>query len=1187
MRRFLVVGCGGTGGKTLAYMMDQLTAELHEHDINKIPAGWQFVNVDVPLASEKGPEGLGDVPAQGGSYVPTGQGQGVGYYVVDDGVSAKLGSVQDGLAAIGSWAPKEPRQVSVPISAGAGQYRAVGRMIALSKLLPIRESLQGALTKLSARDVVEPQMHDAVRAMPELGKFDFAEDPIVIVVSSMAGGAGASMAIDVCRLLAELPGVNPDLIGVFMAAADVFDELPPGDRKGVRANSLAMYGEIVAAQAGAAQEHDLGVMQKLGVPLNRRAVRPFQRVFPVGTKSGMGRTPFGDQKMLTIYRGIGHGLASMMASGSASDQLVSYSFGNPPTSGRREYLGWGLGLEGTRLPWGSFGFARLSLGRERYREYAAQRLARASADRLLDGHLRDSTATPAEQIAQILSVEWPRILQQVGLPDTSTNPQNAVRDWFRSSAYRHDEAMVQARSLAEAQLRGLPEPQPGNAPQDWLGSYQRQFAQRQSAVRDAVDQAALSWSYRWQQGFAQRVYGAVENALGSYGIPYALEVVRQLEAHAGTAVAQTLGQLSGRLDPGWVGIPQGAAAQVGKIRGAISNAQAVLKTMTDAFVELFRDALGDKTAGLLSRILEESKGGLFDPLKQALENALEGLQAARDSADSHKGLAVLATDLYGAWPSDTDKQVPSRFGQAQNEILLTPIDDFMRQYAADLIAAVGPTESGGLSVAVQIASSNVIRGQWEADGSPPGGLVTVDTGWWPRALPVHPDTGAAVVPVTAQVAVNVEPAELLQRARGFVSRTNWSFSNFFRESLKSWVQAAGQTDLERKRRADALVSRFRETLAMAQPLGSVNRQAVPATDDGGASAQYSYNFSEVPFKLEPALADELANILSSSTDIEQTTVGRFEAALSDDNVTRLDVFGNYGKYSPLVYDSVLEPVAAEWGGLGAAARREFWQWRRARPLPASLPMGDVERRAMVAGWYIGHMTGRLRVPAQEDIVRLPVSIWDAQKTAWTDFPYPMLTPPDTPGFETYDLLPAVLESVLLAHAKALQDPLFSSLRPYLLLRALFDDAEADPAQGLARVAWERNIAAWLLNGVTGTGRPSGVPGAAGAADIEARVECTVAWLTQVRDFAADFLPSGKGAFSAISRRDQAAKTPLFHDIAPDVHAQAGLLIDCVRKAAEAARRPEPSAVGSPASESAQPVVAETSFEAPKFDGGAI
>ena len=63
MRRFLVVGCCGSGGATLAFIMDQLRSELHAAGIDKLLAGWQFVQIDVPSAPETGPEGLANVPA--------------------------------------------------------------------------------------------------------------------------------------------------------------------------------------------------------------------------------------------------------------------------------------------------------------------------------------------------------------------------------------------------------------------------------------------------------------------------------------------------------------------------------------------------------------------------------------------------------------------------------------------------------------------------------------------------------------------------------------------------------------------------------------------------------------------------------------------------------------------------------------------------------------------------------------------------------------------------------------------------------------------------------------------------------------------------------------------------------------------------------------------------------------------
>lgn len=70
----------------------------------------------------------------------------------------------------------------------------------------------------------------------------------------MAGGAGASMALDICRLLTLVTGLDPKLMGVFMVTPDIFESLPESARIGVRANALAMLGEIVASQSGAARE---------------------------------------------------------------------------------------------------------------------------------------------------------------------------------------------------------------------------------------------------------------------------------------------------------------------------------------------------------------------------------------------------------------------------------------------------------------------------------------------------------------------------------------------------------------------------------------------------------------------------------------------------------------------------------------------------------------------------------------------------------------------------------------------------------------------------------------------------------------------------------------------------------------------------------------------------------------------
>ncbi|OOK64200.1 hypothetical protein BZL30_9181 [Mycobacterium kansasii] len=130
MRRFLIVGCGGSGGATLAYMMDQLRSELHAAGIESLLPGWQFVVIDVPSGAEDGPEGLSNVPAQGGTYIGCARRQ----QLRDPGRGAFAAPGRQCCAGyhrhLGAAPPEE---VTNPISTGAGQYRAIGRMIVLSK----------------------------------------------------------------------------------------------------------------------------------------------------------------------------------------------------------------------------------------------------------------------------------------------------------------------------------------------------------------------------------------------------------------------------------------------------------------------------------------------------------------------------------------------------------------------------------------------------------------------------------------------------------------------------------------------------------------------------------------------------------------------------------------------------------------------------------------------------------------------------------------------------------------------------------------------------------------------------------------------------------------------------------------------------------------------------------------------
>ncbi|MDN5726544.1 MAG: hypothetical protein L0G99_11525, partial [Propionibacteriales bacterium] len=273
--------------------------------------------------------------------------------------------------------------------------------------------------------------------------------------------------------------------------------------------------------------------------------------------------------------------------------------------------------------------------------------------------------------------------------------------------------------------------------------------------------------------------------------------------------------------------------------------------------------------------------------------------------------------------------------------------------------------------------------------------------------------------------------------------------------------------------------------------------------------------------------------------------------------------GSYPLYSPLAFESVLKPVGIQWGSTPPAGRSGFWTHRRSRPLNASLPMGDAERRAMVAGWFLGQVLGEIRIP--DSPYNRPVEIWDREIGNWAGFPYPMLTPPS--AFKaTYDWLPAVLESILLAQTQIHEAPVMASLRPYILLREVYDSNPLGQSTGILDREAVKRLQEWLPEGKTASGLPPRIPKIAQAQTMDERVESAKEWLEVIRGLAGvHFMAPGRdgakggGSFSDISTRDQASQTPIFRDLAPDIHVMAGELIKLVDEAKRRVEAGEPPA----------------------------
>jgi hypothetical protein len=215
-------------------------------------------------------------------------------------------------------------------------------------------------------------------------------------------------------------------------------------------------------------------------------------------------------------------------------------------------------------------------------------------------------------------------------------------------------------------------------------------------------------------------------------------------------------------------------------------------------------------------------------------------------------------------------------------------------------------------------------------------------------------------------------------------------------------------------------------------------------------------------------------------------------------------------------------------------------------------MTEEERRAMAAGWFLGQILGRIQIP--EPPFSEPVRIYDPANRQWLAFPSPLLTP-QSEFRAPYDWLPAVLEGSLLAIAQSHEPPVMRSLRPYSLLREIFDAHTQGPASGIVERSADMLARQFLQSGPEPGLTPRDAAIAA-AATPEERLAAVEDWLGKVRSTAAQLLPADApgvvpSAFTTIANRTTAAKTPYFRDLAPDVFWAADTLINLLQRQASA------------------------------------
>ncbi|MBU2076224.1 MAG: tubulin-like doman-containing protein [Actinobacteria bacterium] len=1041
LRPFILIGVGGSGGKTLRIVRHEL--ERHLSAIGwqgALPVGWQFLHVDVPSVADGDDP---DLPRQlpHSDYVGL-VSPGVNYQNID--LSLAEGPRSDRADAIAGWRPLSD-QVTVPVGQGAGQFRALGRMIALANLARVKRSIDESIRNVGGQQV-NAQLQQLTRLMGGEPS-PVHKTPVAVVVSSIAGGSGAGAIIDVADVL-RLSGEEwaKESMGI-LYAPDVFDYLPEARRRGVRPNALATLSELTAGywnKEGFSPE-SVVLLENSGAAVGRTSRQGPRTPFLVGSRNDA--VTYRSQN--DIYQAMGRSLASWMTSVVLQDRLDAYVSGNWASTAISVRDELPLKTPEMETPFTAMGSARVSLGRDRFREWAGQRLARLCVESLLERHM-ESVAPGDDRSSQLVADEvaddrFPVFLANSGLNER-TEHFNDILDALRPLDATERFDALSAR-LYGAVVQGHEKPLPRS---EWHRMIVR-------GVKDEVDREVESFEVgmwararAWRDDVQVRLREVAATALAREGYEVTHRLLGKLRNELTSVRTELIGEATRQRNYGdQVSETVNTVLSKGGDNALPAHSQFVKEAVRQAAyaVEYLAEAkLRDFVVAILPDLVENAVAPLCDEVRRAGEHLkVEAVPSGgRPSA-------------IASWPREGI--IPSVLRPAANELLLESPETFERALGDLVVRSVPEGDRMTAAEALRVAVREIVTGR-DASAQADSALVRPMTSWVPQAPEFHIELSA---PSRAGYRVDMSSDDLLARAFAWLDRPGTSASRFVHESLNSYLSPDNVEPAEHHGRLERFEQQLAASVDAAQPLVGIKKSVLVAVHQRD-TVESEIFFSEFPVSLESPGGQVIKSVLSAKGAWSDQLVKNFV----DTERASIDAFTVLTEpYEPVVFDSLMKPIAEEWGNRSKTAdgREEFWRWRRARPLPEFIPVAPSVRKAMVRGWFTAAILQQLVLDPTESSIFVPSPQAGVPGTQMP-FPSPLLA---TTVTAPYEYLPIVLESLTMALVDVNVSATLDPVKPYTRLRRLGESGagELDSYQVV-----NSELADWIRTASLAAGAPT-------------------------------------------------------------------------------------------------------------------
>ena len=1080
-RRVVFIGLGGSGGKTLRFIKRDLRHWLTEHDwpeSREIPDGFQFLHIDTPTVQD-------GVSMGGAEMLPDKEylglvGPGVNFQNVVNQLDNKIG-IKEEFAA---WRVAPP--LNVPIATGAGAYRAVGRTIALAYMDQIKSGIRGLLNRASSPKSVSDltELWKKVHGNNPSGQ---AADPIVVVVSSLAGGTGAGLLMDVFDVVRSLESWGDSSFGI-LYTPEVFASIGGGLMGGVQPNSLAAISEILngcywhgvqkghdasseLTEIGLKQPKTLQVAGVVGAIARSGPAYPFL----VGSKNA-ANVHFTSDKQ--VFETIGSALVAWCVDEVVQDNLIAFTMANWDTkssinvSQNDLVINRGANSEQGMPAFNALGCARVSVGTRYLERYSAQRIARDALTYMAGYHMESDEArgyatrlntNKPEEIAHAIAEDkllW--FLIKIGLNERGADANDVV-DALRPREWEALEGAAIGVATQLSQLSGK------QSAQEHLDA----IIPAVQTATDDLDRAARPLIERnvkeWTETTPVKVISAIEEAIANYGFEVTIKLleltISYLKHPTEGVCAELMGENEHKKYSQWAEATQWSAqahAVLAGIRGKFTSSDSSISEAIVHAINSSKHIVEAQICEYANLLLLEFASGFLEPLKRVV-------------ADASVLLSKQIEDIVG-WPTWTDGLPPADSTPPKSEFTLIDPASFGDVFVQTLAKTIGGDQLEKLlhrsTARTSVISGDFLR-EMEAFANlnknlvRPAQAIQITQPWHPSSLVVRDSTRPKADVV---VELKFAPNDLQQRARMWLRRPNTAFDDLLKSTLRTYT--AGDAVFSANIHVDETEYQARRTKFIVQLKSAISASA-PLVHLDESLQQFIHQrrelkrqFSSFPFNghvLQDEVIAEIRNFIGDDSEASDADIKK-RYMVNDASIESIQIMSMLnGAHHPFLFKSLLEPIGERWSQINAtpAERSLFWSKRRARLLGEFIPAPQEHIVAFVRGWFTGRLLGLIDVPRNGQKGAIKISQpWSLEKGT-ASFPHPLLTTPT----EQYagDELFAVLESLSLAFVAVGQQNNLNPLRAYIVLRdmgSMLDGSERILQYDLANPL----IRNWILTG---------------------------------------------------------------------------------------------------------------------------